>query len=279
MLVWDARFAFSRPWGSVVVGVVVRSLGYRQGPLAIGTLAVAAIFASVSLALKGIEVVDARSAAFDDWASLAACCIVILCIGVGRSRALTYAIIATIFTVFASLTAARWLQGASDCGCFGQAIVAPWRTLLLDTTIVLCAVAVAIRAKIPRLSSFVGLTILIGASVLAMEPIILSIAPRDSGATAANTAWIGSIETDDDLSRGRWELIVIRHGCDKCERYVAALPAAGSEDRRMLVEMEPYGDVSDLMAKAGAVGYGRLPMNSPLPIYAAPFQTTLTERR
>lgn len=90
--------------------------------------------------------------------------------------------------------------------------------------------------------------------------------------------WVAQIETQADLTRGNWEVVVVRHACDKCIAFSDALSGTREGYRRILVEMEPYAsDAQPLVTHASADAYGRLPMTSNLPVDAAPLLVTISD--
>jgi hypothetical protein len=188
------------------------------------------------------------------------------------------------FSVFAGVTLSKGLAGESSCGCFGRVPVNPWYTLFLD----LCAVAALlafrplslrvragvmapafassppgrgrVRARLAAvLALFLALGIPAGWTMSAYQAAALA----DSGDLIGSGKsvvlepenWVGKplpllryIDLGNQLTSGRWVVVLYRHDCPHCQRTVPQCAAHARElaartgTRVALVEMPPYAE-------------------------------------
>jgi hypothetical protein len=185
------------------------------------------------------------------------------------------------FTVFAGVASYKTFAGDSSCGCFGQIQVAPWLTLAFDLTAVgalaMCGLGNPTRPAAPNHRSLAAVAVALAAAaagaVLALTPEAVPVTPDGDFVGAGRVVvlqpkdWIGKpfplrkyVEIDEDLSRGRWTLILFQRDCPKCQsvlnRHQVGAPARG--DRLVLIEVPPPGEPGSSDAPIPGCVYGRL---------------------
>ena len=90
--------------------------------------------------------------------------------------------------------------------------------------------------------------------------------------------WLAAVDTESDLTMGRWEVVLLRYNCAKCETFARSLPPPADGWHRILVEMEPYADDPNLvMSWTSADAHGRIPLDGGVPIDAAPRLFTVSD--
>ncbi len=173
----------------------------------------------------------------------------------------------TVFAVFAGLSFYRAAIGAESCGCFGSVRVNPWVTFALDLGIV-AALCVArpmgtpsSNWSAPRLATALGAYALVVVALLAWMHHPAQIAAAGSVGREGQLVilepetWLGKpfplvqyIDTDAELARGEWLIVLHRHDCAKCAdavpRYAMLANRYSSRPGRptiALVEVPPFG--------------------------------------
>jgi hypothetical protein len=156
-----------------------------------------------------------------------------------------------LLTVFVGVAAWRLVRGHADCGCFGRVRVHPAVTLSIDAAALL-AIAYFGRgvgrtraagsgpARRPVAAPVAQVLLALAAGVVV--PIAtVAVAPRfmghgmtrlvpgeDDPILLAPRDWEGKpfplladvLPGDADLSKGRWVVILVNHGCHKCHEYL-----------------------------------------------------------
>jgi len=171
------------------------------------------------------------------------------------------------FSVFALVLA---LSGETSCGCFGKVTIDPWLTLGFD----LAAVA-ALLCWRPGAQSKSGVLRARGVFVLSAFLVALvggTFAARRPGGEGREITdearvvllkpegWVGRplplrkyLDIGDELTRGRWVLLLYRHDCRACQEEIpryARLARSMAEDpgspRIAFVEVPPRGNAGPL---------------------------------
>ena len=192
---------------------------------------------------------------------------VLLFTGIAGSIGRVIALIA--FVLFASFSAYRALAGYESCGCFGAVQVHPWITFAIDLLLIsLLTWNVRQSAEAPARTrptvafAMVSCLLLSGTAwglSLTFQPHSLAgddgiVVPAGGLVILEPETWNGKklpiakhMSPNVDLSQGDWTMLLYHHDCRDCQ---AALPhyeqlAAQTHGRRLLlVEIPPYGDVS-----------------------------------
>lgn len=153
------------------------------------------------------------------------------------------------FACFAFVATMR-LDRAS-CGCFGAIIVPPVVTLIVDVAVAGAAFVLATAVRPVAVRGAAGVAACGVVAVLAFGGF------SQAGQAPVDTGWLDRVETDENLSVGSWEVVVVRHSCDSCIAYLGSLlEVEPGSPPRLLVEMEPYSEFPSalmLRAKAQAV--------------------------
>lgn len=176
------------------------------------------------------------------------------------------------FVAFLGTALYRAANGETSCGCFGTVIrVNPWYTAALDLAVVAALLSWRPGRRKPAVLAprvlqragcwcvFLLLNVLGAIAMAAYRPILLS--PEGYLIGAGDTVllepkeWVGnrlpllkSIDMGDELTQGRWLLIVYRHDCPKCNKLISEIkelaPAVAENAataRVALLELPPYG--------------------------------------
>lgn len=166
--------------------------------------------------------------------------------GIAKAYARAMAMLA--FAAFSCVTLYKGLHGDASCGCFGKVELSPWYSLGIDLTALLClALARPGPGRAPGrgrlVATCVTAVVLAAASIVAMvtyRPARLlgdgTIAGR--GAVLLDpTGWTGRrwpllshvrfegprARVEDNLSAGRWRIVLYRSDCLACRRELAEL--------------------------------------------------------
>lgn len=183
-----------------------------------------------------------------------------------------------VFAIFAFVAMAKWMDGASSCGCFGAAVVSPTLILGVDLN-VLCLLVFARPTKMParvqrgiRLQRFA-----VSGSLAAVFGVALSAEARNAlsmerGWTIAAASEIVGRESDllaavnigDTIAHGRWVVLFYDPQCDHCREALAHVEswaadrssppvASVSVDSQIRLVEEPGGRKSVLIGELNGV--------------------------
>jgi hypothetical protein len=198
--------------------------------------------------------------------------------GVWGSRARWAALVA--FHVFFTLSLSRALAGEASCGCFGPVPIDPRWTAALD----LAAILALWRWRPPERSGWP-----VGAHCLrvAAVPILFLLVGVPGGLVLAGRwpemdaegsrvvlrpeTWVGRrcpllpyADIGDELSNGRWLVVLYRHDCPHCREviplYEAKARAAADSDARRIafLAVPPHGTPLWKFAQGSSCLQGRL---------------------
>lgn len=205
---------------------------------------------------------------------------VLLITGVAGGAGRIVALLA--FVLFACFSAYRALAGYESCGCFGAVQVHPWITFAIDLLLISVLTwnvresAEAPPQTRPNIAFAMASWLLLGGTAcglaLAFQPHTLagdSVSISTGGLVILEPeTWSGKklpiaqhISPTVDLSQGNWTLLLYHHDCPDCQaalphyQQLAAQPLGeGARRRLLLVEVPPYGDVS----QHGRANFARL---------------------
>ena len=173
---------------------------------------------------------------------------------------------AAMFALFGMFSSYRGWAGYESCGCFGSFKVNPWITAILDGA--MFAIAAWGAWKSPAESRqalkrcyYAGGTYAV-TGLLAAAGMIASTSSSLDDAAFANTdglivlepdTWVGKpfpliqyLSPEVPLHEGRWTILIHHHDCPHCQEAVPQyeqLAAMGHDQRIVLVETPPYGEV------------------------------------
>jgi hypothetical protein len=194
-------------------------------------------------------------------------------LGGWRPRAIRIVGIAC-FAVFGGIALYKALQGAESCGCFGRMAINPWWTAALDFISVAALAAsqptayyihniTSVHRNPYRRCWLAGcLFVVLGLPAGWAMATFSAARVGDDGLLGDGQIvvlelkeWIGKpfplttyIELGDQLTRGRWKVLLYHHDCPKCQEAIAKwqaadqLAAIGKDSPTVaLIEMPPYG--------------------------------------
>jgi hypothetical protein len=172
------------------------------------------------------------------------------------------------FMAFGAAAVGQALAGAESCGCFGSATVSPWVAATIDLTAIAALLACRPRAS-REAGNATAAEALRSTRVAAISALLIvgvaaawTMATGGAGRPAAEgitltggvyvlepREWLGKpfplvedCDLGEQLSDGRWELVLIHHDCEKCQalvRRIATRPRSGSEVA--IIEVPPFG--------------------------------------
>lgn len=196
---------------------------------------------------------------------------------VGLHPRLTRRVALACFSGFACIALYKALSGETTCGCFGGATISPWYILMFDLAAVVGLLRwrptdpqlPTIRSSPFRVAVFLMIGLWVGIPwVMAMG----HLSDDDNFVVLEPETWTGKcfpllehIEIGDELTRGRWTLVLYHHDCSACQRAIPkykhlARESAGRPDapRIALIEMPPYGGPDNLVSYESPCTLGRL---------------------
>jgi hypothetical protein len=186
----------------------------------------------------------------------------------GVSPRLTRKVSAVLFLALAAISAARGVRGDASCGCFGEVSIHPWLTFALDIGLALGLGLGCVEggppAVLPRrrvaVVVLLGLAMSLPVALLSRRPALSRASVDgeiDDGASYVvldPARWRGKrlpllkyLPFGGELGHGRWNLLVYRRGCEKCDEAVGQLARAtdaersGRPGRWALIELPPMG--------------------------------------
>jgi hypothetical protein len=160
-----------------------------------------------------------------------------------------------LLSVFVAVAGWHFLRGDADCGCFGRVRVHPGWTLAIDAAALTSLwyfgrglnasrsspATVSSRVRMARpngvrifLAVAAGLGVPGFTMLLASDPFKPRSEWEDSVAIDATLldprGWDGKpfpllgelVPSDQDPAKGKWVVILVNHGCHKCEQYLAS---------------------------------------------------------
>lgn len=156
---------------------------------------------------------------------------------------------ASLFAIFALVSAYRGVLGYESCGCFGEFPINPWLMFAVDLLFAAAFLLIRTKPEPRRMridSSPLRLAIgLVGCSLLAIPIIFFPTGRRlatiaEDGTISGNehvvlldpSQWLGKrfplvkhLELGPSFAHGRWHLLFIRSGCPNCEEALRQLLA------------------------------------------------------
>jgi hypothetical protein len=193
------------------------------------------------------------------------------------------------FNVFFTVSLSKALAGEQSCGCFGRVSMDPRWTAALDLVAILALSRWRpVQPERRRVGSrwplrvavlvlpFVLVAIPGGILLAVSGPVILdgdaTIDASDSAVVLAPEQWVGRrcpllpyIDIGNELSRGRWLIVLYHHNCPRCQEVLLAYEeralAAASDPaapRIAFVAVPPYGPPREQFAPHSSCRHGRL---------------------
>ncbi len=209
----------------------------------------------------------------------------------GSSPKLTWCLSIFCFLMFACVSLYEGICGRSNCWCFGNVAVDPRATFALDVVLVAAllrwrpAVGPGLRAAFDRALLRRGLRVLLVWLIVAVPAgyamTRYCAAGLDNEGRVIGKGrvvllepktWVGKrfplwqyIDIGEQLSRGKWVVVLYRHDCPRCQEIIPRLDELArrrvfprEQGRLAFVEMAPYETGAGMIARGCTAARGRL---------------------
>ena len=151
---------------------------------------------------------------------------------------------AIIFSGFSGISLGRWWLGDVSCGCFGEFIVPPVATVVIDVTLL---TGLLLSFPLRKLSlHFAG--VLLCCSLVSLTALAVLFAQSRAHSTnfadlmvpGKRLAVMPYLQSPCNLTRGQWTILFVRQGCSSCDSQVAKVLESRSVTRAVaIIDVSP----------------------------------------